>query len=166
VWSSGRCRQQAHADQNRAKSRFCATRTPIPVTDEAFKTLKCAADQNDLRYGSSHRLPLDQDVLKRIIALPNGTRLGAGEIVEYVASSLTVRALAARHRSSIGRFHRTPTRVVRGFGRIEMTQNSGEKRPPLVSDSKFGTDLSDTISGGGSRRERHAPVRSRAQDSA
>jgi hypothetical protein len=86
------------------------------------------------------------------------------KMLECVADPNDIR-YGSSHRLSI-----RPRRVEEDHrasdGGIEMTQNSGEKQPRLISDSKFGTDLPDTICGEVSRRERHAPVRSRAQDSA
>ena len=67
-----------------------------------------------------------------------------------------------------GAFTERPREAFRVLAGIEMTHDRGEKQPrrATASDGEFGTDLPNTTSREDPRGERHAPGRSRAQDSA
>lgn len=84
--SAGDAASGPHAAQNRAKNNFCATGLPIPVAYTTFKALQRAVDKaTNIPYGSANKLPPDRDALKNLVKLPNGTLIGEGTIVQYVA---------------------------------------------------------------------------------
>ena len=87
---SGQAPEVEHQAQNQAKNNLCAANPgkAIPLAKRDFTRLQQAADklvsQGRLEYGEGNRLPKDRQVLKDLITLANGAKVGEGSFVSYV----------------------------------------------------------------------------------
>src|SRR5712691_2355856 len=93
---SGKAPEAEHQAQNQAKNNLCAAAGQpvpaagrlVPLTKQDFMRLQQAADrlvaQGRLEYGERNRLPKDRRVLKDLVTVANGAKVGEGSFVSYV----------------------------------------------------------------------------------
>jgi len=86
---SGKAPESEHQAQNQAKNNLCAAAGRlVPLTKQDFMRLQQAADrlvaQGRLEYGERNRLPKDRRVLKDLVTVANGAKVGEGSFVSYV----------------------------------------------------------------------------------
>jgi len=82
--------------QDRAKNYFCASGTPLAITQTTFVKLQDAAEQRGIPFGSTSRLPPDRAILKNLYTNDNGVGLGEGSLVQFAAFVLSA------HYSNVG----------------------------------------------------------------
>jgi hypothetical protein len=80
----GKANTEAHRAQNRAKNELCATGAPITLPHQTFKALQKRAEDLNIPFGSSNKIPPNRSVLRDIYTLPNGRKIGEGSVVRYV----------------------------------------------------------------------------------
>jgi BON domain len=79
-------------DQDRVKNNFCAQGAPAAVTIATFEQLQRAVDQAQIPYGSSSRLPMDRGVLRDLVEVAPGRKLGEGSLVQLAAFIVSAHA--------------------------------------------------------------------------
>jgi len=97
---SGDAPEPPHILQNRQKNNFCATGSPVTVTRDTFVRLQSAAQAKHVKFGDRNNLPPDRTPLQKIIN-ENGTSIGEGTLVQYVAFITEARFLQERHSSRL-----------------------------------------------------------------
>ncbi len=91
----------AHRAQNAAKNNFCSVGTPIDLTRDDFERLQAAAEQSGVEFGARDRLPADRGLLRQILPLPNGARIGEGSLVRHVGFLSHPRPSNVEHGESV-----------------------------------------------------------------
>jgi len=81
---SGDAPEPEHILQNKQKNNFCATGSPVTITRDTFLRLQSAAEAKHVKFGDRKHLPPDRAPLHRITS-ENGTPIGEGTLVQYVA---------------------------------------------------------------------------------
>jgi len=71
--------------QDRAKNNFCASGTPVTITQATFAELQNAVDQRNVHYGSAGTLPADRSILRNVYTKDGGEKLGEGTLVRFAA---------------------------------------------------------------------------------
>jgi hypothetical protein len=71
--------------QDRAKNNFCASGTPVAITQATFAELQNAVDQRSVSYGSPNTLPADRSILRNFYTRESGEKLGEGTLVRFAA---------------------------------------------------------------------------------
>jgi hypothetical protein len=74
----------ANRAQNAAKNNFCAEGPIIDLTREHFEQLQSAAERTGVKFGARDRLPEDRSVLRQLLPVPDGARVGEGSLVRHV----------------------------------------------------------------------------------
>src|SRR5437763_11676975 len=74
----------AHRAQNAAKNNFCAEGPTVDLTRGHFEQLQSAAEQTGVEFGARDRLPEDRSVLRQLLPVSNGARVGEGSLVRHV----------------------------------------------------------------------------------
>jgi len=69
---------------NRAKNNFCATGSPVTVTDVTFRKLQTRAKAKHVPFGSDGTFPSSRDDLKDIYTTSDGASIVEGTVVRYV----------------------------------------------------------------------------------
>lgn len=82
--AAGAATVTSHRLQNIAKNNFCAKGNPVAITSETFQALQSTVDSLGISFGTSNSLPADRTVLRDLVTLSNGTRVGEGDAVRYV----------------------------------------------------------------------------------
>jgi hypothetical protein len=85
----GNASEPEHQAQNTAKNNLCVVADKaIRLTKQDFVRLQKAADklvtQGRLEYGAPDRLPQNREVLKDLITLANGLKVGEGSLVSHI----------------------------------------------------------------------------------
>jgi len=80
--------------ESNAKNNFCASNKPTPITYSIFKRLQTATDNED---GLKSALKDSREDLKDILTLSNGSTIGEGTVVRFVAFILDA------HNSNVGK---------------------------------------------------------------
>ena len=80
----GKTKTEAHKAQNRAKNELCAAGAPVTVTHRTIIALQKKAEELDIPFGSSSKIPADRKVLRNILTLSNARKIGEGSVVRYV----------------------------------------------------------------------------------
>jgi hypothetical protein len=68
------------AKQNEAKNNFCAQGTPIVLSFADFDKLQKRAEEKHIQFGGKN-LPSDRKLLRNLVTLANGTKIGEDEVV-------------------------------------------------------------------------------------
>lgn len=79
-------------EQNRVKNNFCAQGAPAAVTIATFEQLQQAVDQAHIPYGSVSRLLRNRGVLRDLIEVAPGRKLGEGSLVQLAAFVISAHA--------------------------------------------------------------------------
>jgi hypothetical protein len=74
----------SHRAQNAAKNNFCAQGPIIDLSREHFEQLQSAAERTGVEFGARDRLPEDRSVLRQLLPVSNGARVGEGSLVRHV----------------------------------------------------------------------------------
>jgi hypothetical protein len=86
----GDATHDAHGIQNAAKNNFCGAGKSIVVTISTFVKLQKKAEDEEIPFGSSNKLPPDRSVLHDLLSTPQG-KLGEGSVVSLVAVVIDAR---------------------------------------------------------------------------
>jgi hypothetical protein len=81
---SGAGDTDAHLAQNAAKNNFCAQGAPVDLSREDFERLQRAVEQAGIQFGERDNLPNDRSLLRQLLTLQSGTRVGEGSLVRHV----------------------------------------------------------------------------------
>jgi hypothetical protein len=73
-----------HQNQNMIKNNFCAEGKTVPILYSTFLKLQKAAEDSEIPFGSSNKLPPDRSALEKLVSTPKG-KVGEGTVVSFVA---------------------------------------------------------------------------------